>query len=238
MKIAEQRLDSDLKSAEKGFTAAREEMIKEYQETLQETVADFQEKIEEKERELAEIDTQLTDLKAKTNAAIEAAKRQEELENKLDYYRVKLSEDDKNEIEAILSIKHLISNKRSLLMLIWSNYYQKKVNELAARVLVGGASCGIYKIANIQTRQVYIGQSNRLRERLAEHFKFAIGIDTPGANKLYTSMQKYGIENFTFELLEQCPVGELDVKEKYWISFYDSYTNGLNSNRGNNPKKG
>lgn len=227
MKIAEQQLES----AEKGFTIAREEMTKEYQEILKETVADFQEKIEKKEKELA-------DLKAKTFAAIEAAKRQEELENKLDYYRVKLSEDDKNEIEAILSIKHLISNKRSLLMLIWSNYYQKKVSELAARVFVGGVTCGIYKITNIQTQQVYIGQSNQLRERLASHFKFGIGIDTPGANKLYISMQKYGMENFTFELLEQCSVNELDLKEKYWITFYDSYTNGLNSNRGNNPKKG
>lgn len=46
-------------------------------------------------------------------------------------------------------------------------------------------------------------------------------------------MLKYGVDNFTFELLEECSEAELDAKEKYWINFYDTCNNGLNANRGN-----
>lgn len=236
MKLAESRLDADLGLAEESFNEAQAKMTQEYQLALEEAVKNYQEQIANKEEELAEKTLALTELKTKVTAGIEAAKRQEELESKIDYYRIQIPEEDKNEIEAILSIKHLIRNQRVLLMLIWSNYYSKRVNELAVRVLGSTDICGIYRITNIITQQSYIGQSQNIRERWREHCKFSLGIDTPGQNKLYTNTMKYGIENFTFELLEKCPVIELDQKEKFWISFYDTYNNGLNSNRGNKEK--
>jgi hypothetical protein len=33
-------------------------------------------------------------------------------------------------------------------------------------------------------------------------------------------MEKYGVENFTFELLEECPRSELDMKEDAWQEFF------------------
>ena len=42
-------------------------------------------------------------------------------------------------------------------------------------------------------------------------------------------MQEYGIENFTFELLTECPREELNEKEKYFISLYEADTFGYNS---------
>lgn len=72
-------------------------------------------------------------------------------------------------------------------MFLWSNYYSKRVNELMARVLGATDVCGIYKITNIETQQVYIGQSRNVRERVREHCKCALGIDSPN-NRLYTNM--------------------------------------------------
>lgn len=238
MKIAEQRFDADLVIEETSFHDACYEAEKSYKEILEDYMNNFQEQIKEKEQKLTELDAVLADLKAKHNAVIEQAKRQEELESKIDYYRIQIPEEDKNEIEAILSIKHLISNKRNIYMLIWSSYYSKRVNELAVRVLGSNPICGIYRITNIQTQQAYVGQAKDIRERYRDHVKAGLGIDTPGQNKLYTNMLKYGVDNFTFELLEECPATELDAKEKYWIEFYDTYNNGLNSNRGNSNKKG
>jgi len=45
-------------------------------------------------------------------------------------------------------------------------------------------------------------------------------------------MQEYGIENFAFELLEECNIDELDKKEKYFISLYNSNSLGYNGNKG------
>ena len=61
-------------------------------------------------------------------------------------------------------------------------------------------------------------QSN-IADRWKEHVKCGLGIDTP-ANKLYAAMQKYGVENFTFELLEDCPRAQLNEREKYYIDLY------------------
>lgn len=46
-------------------------------------------------------------------------------------------------------------------------------------------------------------------------------------------MQKYGPENFTFELLEKVSRDKLNEREMYWINFYKSKEFGLNSQKGN-----
>jgi len=79
----------------------------------------------------------------------------------------------------------------------------------------------------------YIGQSRNIKERFREHIKCGLGIDTPAANKLYKAMRKEGIDNFTFELLEECSSQFLDEKEAFYISLYNSYDYGYNSNHGN-----
>lgn len=187
--------------------------------------------------EIENLNTNLIAIKSKYDAAMEENKRREEMANKLDYYRVQIPEDDKNEIQALMSIEHLLKNKRNLYMLIWTSYYSKPVNELAARVLGTKVVTGIYKLTNIETQQVYIGQARDARERLREHAKCSLKIDCPGNNKLYPAMQKYGLENFTYELMEECAKEDLDEREAYWINYYNSYTYGYNSTRGNKIKE-
>lgn len=45
-------------------------------------------------------------------------------------------------------------------------------------------------------------------------------------------MNKYGIENFLCETIEEVSNDKLDEREKYWINYYDSYNNGYNSTLG------
>lgn len=77
----------------------------------------------------------------------------------------------------------------------------------------------------------YIGQAKNIRERFREHLKCGLGIDTPAANKLYQAMLQEGIDNFTFELLEECAAVNLNEKESFYIDLYNSYDYGYNSNR-------
>lgn len=206
-----------------------------YQKAIQETEENFNVQQQLIAEAIAQLQGELSNIQSKHNAAIEEARRKEEMETQLDFYRIQTPEEDQNEINALLSIKHLLSNKRNLYMLIWTSYYSKRVNELAVRVLGSKTVSGIYRITNIETQQMYIGQAKDVRERWREHLKCALGIDTPSSTKLYPNMMKYGVENFTFELLETCTdTTQLNEKERYWIEFYDTYNNGLNSNRGIN----
>jgi len=46
------------------------------------------------------------------------------------------------------------------------------------------------------------------------------------------AIHKYGKENFIIEEIEKCNQELLNEREKYWISFYNSYENGYNSTLG------
>ena len=47
-------------------------------------------------------------------------------------------------------------------------------------------------------------------------------------------MQEFGIQNFSWEVLEECERKDLDEKEKYYINLYMSKEYGFNSTKGNN----
>lgn len=233
MKIAEQRLDADLALEERAFGDAQGKAQDEYLQTLEECVDNFQKQIVDKQAELDEIDAELADRRNKLNAAIEQAKRQAELQDNTKFYQVILNQEDLDEVKALLSIEYLLRNKRNLRMLLWTSYYSKAVNDLAGRVLGNKTVTGIYKITNIQTQQVYIGQAKDIRSRWRDHVKAGgLDIDRPSTNDFYKNMQQYGIENFTFELQEECSIDKLNDREKYWIDFFQSKTYGLNGNAG------
>ena len=107
------------------------------------------------------------------------------------------------------------------------------MTELCDRVLGKKVVCGIYKITNLNTEQCYIGQSVNIADRWKQHCKCGLGIEASATNALYNSMQKDGVWNFTFELLEQCPKELLNEKEKFWIQMYQSNNFGYNATKGN-----
>jgi group I intron endonuclease len=92
---------------------------------------------------------------------------------------------------------------------------------------------GIYKITNILNNQIYIGLSVDIDKRWARHRSNYIDINNKEYEKtLYRAFRKYGIENFTFEVIEECSKEELANREIYWIAYYDSFSNGYNETPG------
>lgn len=93
-----------------------------------------------------------------------------------------------------------------------------------------GDKIGIYKITNLVNGKVYIGQSIHISTRLYQHKKIR-GISH--GSLIDKAIQKYGVENFSFEILELCLKNELDEKEKKFIQEYNSITpNGYNIKEG------
>lgn len=95
----------------------------------------------------------------------------------------------------------------------------------------------IYKITNLINGKVYIGQTKDPKRRRQEHFGLANSIIKEEENKiLYKAMQKYGVENFTFEIIED-KIENYNERECYWIRFYHSKVpNGYNmTDGGENP---
>lgn len=80
---------------------------------------------------------------------------------------------------------------------------------------------GIYKITNNINGHSYIGQSRDINRRWRSHKASAFNSNNSGYDyPLYCAIRKYGIQQFTFEILEECSIEQLNEREKYWISFY------------------
>ena len=82
---------------------------------------------------------------------------------------------------------------------------------------------GIYKITNLTNGKSYVGQSIHIERRWMEHC-------LPSANSLIAkAIQKYGKEQFAFQVIEECLPEQLDEKEEYYISHYNTVVpNGYN----------
>lgn len=95
---------------------------------------------------------------------------------------------------------------------------------------------GIYKIENLINGKKYIGQSVDIHARILDHKRVNNRPSAFVSQKypLYLAFKKYGIENFSFEVVEECKREELDDKEKYWIKMYHSFIqeNGYNLTYG------
>lgn len=99
------------------------------------------------------------------------------------------------------------------------------------------SKCGIYKITNLINNKCYIGQSVDIEKRFRQHKNNYDNKNEPSYDyHLYRSIRKYGIENFKFEIIEECDYEKLNERETYWIDYYDSYNNGYNETLGGGGK--
>ena len=90
----------------------------------------------------------------------------------------------------------------------------------------------IYKITNDINNLIYVGQTKRtLARRWYEHKKYALEKDSN--TKLYQAIKIIGINHFKIEPIEEVfGVEERNIKEQYWIKYYNSFENGYNSTKG------
>ena len=187
---------------------------------------------QQKEQELASVVAMLDDYKKKQQAVNEAILRQRAIDEQQDFYRVCLSQNAIEDIQILQEVRQKLHFSESLNKLIYDVFVAKSVQEMVKRVLQGAAPSGIYKITRLKTGEVYIGKSTNVKDRWVQHCKTVYGAGTIAHSILHTTMAKDGLEQFTFELVEEVPKDKLTEREKYWINFYGSKEYGLNERNG------
>nr|DAR02120.1 MAG TPA: intron associated endonuclease [Bacteriophage sp.] len=88
-------------------------------------------------------------------------------------------------------------------------------------------TCGIYKITNKINGHSYIGLSKNIEHRFADHRTkpFQSKRKDDQEKVLYKAIRKYGLDNFSFEIVEECPESQLCDRECFWIDYYGTYRN-------------
>lgn len=77
---------------------------------------------------------------------------------------------------------------------------------------------GIYKITNQINGKTYVGSSKDMYMRCANHLS-TLKFRRHRNEYLQRSVDKYGIDNFEFVVLEFCPEEQLINREQYWIDY-------------------
>lgn len=218
--LANEKMSQAAETMSKKYRDMEEVAKNEYKTILEDCVSSFQQQITAKQNELSEVDKKLSDLTAKLTSAVEAAKRAEELRVKQDFYRLQLSQADIDEIARLREVTPYLRDSEPLNKVIWKVYYEKPYTDLIGRVVGTGTHTGIYKITNIANQMCYIGQAANIADRWKQHIKRGIGAEAPTRNKLYPAMLELGVENFTFEIVEEVERSKLNEREDYWQEYF------------------
>ena len=205
------------------YIKAADDYQKEYYKTMEEAVAYMGRALESVRIDYQQLTAQFADLRAKTNAAVEANKREQEKREQKDFYRIRLSVEDVQEIKRLREVAQYLRDSEPLNKVIYKVYYENPCTDMIGRVVGLNSKevkTGIYKITNLENGMCYIGQAVNIADRWRQHVKRGTGADTPTRNKLYPAMLEFGVENFTFEIVEECGKELLNEREQFWQEYF------------------
>lgn len=88
----------------------------------------------------------------------------------------------------------------------------------------------VYIVENSIDDKVYVGQTRDFEKRKYGHvYSAEKGDERP----LYRAMREFGIDLFSFRILEECQTEEeASVREQYWVDQFDSFNRGFNLTAG------
>ena len=225
------KLQSTLRAEEEKIQASKDQMAKNINEYGEEIKAVINDDILSLCAQKESLQSEVNDFKEKQRLINEAILRKRAVEEQSQFYKIQLSDGAKEDIQILLSIMPRLNDTTSLYKLIYDLYIARPVKEMEKRVLNNESFSGIYKITGPDER-IYIGKSTDIKSRWQQHCKSAFHTGTISWAAIHDAMEKQGIDNFTFEVIERVEKENLSAREKFWIEFYEADKYGFNMKAG------
>ena len=242
LKIREEELNKVIeKEREKRLTLLDKE-IQDWAESAQEAATyerdsilqSYQSECDKGYEELRNIWAEINEYKAQRDAINQEILRSRALNEKQDFYRIQLKEEDKEDINYLISIVARFNNKETIYKLIWTEYLQKPFKLMLNRVLGGKDPKNvIYMIKNLNTQEIYIGKTKGdVSKRWTEHIKTSLNIGTISRSNIHKALFNHWDE-YSFSIVEEVKnEDKLSERERYYINFYESNIYGYNIKSG------
>ena len=213
--LAEEQYRRNYMNERKDWVETRQE---EYLQMQEDFVKQFKEENHRRLDAAKELEATLAELSAKVSAATEVAKEHAKEEDFIAYHSLQLEERAITDIKRLEDIMPSVSTEagEAIAKVIWKVYFEKPTGDLVGRVVGQNRLTGIYRITNTRNSRCYIGQAVDIGDRWRQHIKRALNAEPRTQNKLYPAMYKEGLQNFTFEIVEECSRDKLNEREDYW----------------------
>lgn len=190
------------------------------QKTFEANNKQYNEQLQKIKESIAEQKGFLENFQEKRQAIDRAIRREREIAEKENFYRVCLSEDDIEDISELKKLVPHLRHREALPKLMWDTMVSRATKEMIKRVTGGRAIGGIYKITYIPTGEAYIGKTTDFGTRWQSHVQTALGMEKVARSTLHVHMASHGIQNYTFEILEEVPREKQTEREKFYIELY------------------
>jgi hypothetical protein len=220
IELLQERLSSAADKLSREMEQNREDYQQEYLQAQKECVESFEEQISFWASKLNLVKNEYDKFQKIVEAATAEYIRTYEEKEKEKFYQLNIPEEDLEEIRKLREVAKHLRDSEPLNKVIWKVYYENAYTDLIGRVLGKQPHTGIYKITNLDNGMCYVGQAANVADRWKQHIKRGIGADPPTRNKLYPAMLAIGVENFSFELIEECSRDELNEKEQFWQEYF------------------
>ena len=87
----------------------------------------------------------------------------------------------------------------------------------------------IYKITNLVNNKIYIGQTLQpIQNRWYQHISTAFKENSSNKYAIHYAIRKYGIKNFSFDIIEEVSNDFLNERECYWIKELNTHISNHN----------
>ena len=233
-KNGELQVKKGIDTAERLANELLNDRLKAKQEEAVLSFENYKKSLEEKkvlyEKEISLVKLELEDFHRQREAINEAIKRERELSEKEDFYKIQLSLDDIEDIQLLKSMTSRLRHREIIPKLIWDSLISRPTNEMIKRV-VGDKVGGIYKITYVPTGESYIGKTVSFKDRWKNHIQTALGMEKAASSTLHTHMARNGIWNYSFEILEEVSKEKQSEREKFYIDLYGTQKQ-LNMRKG------
>lgn len=222
-KNGELQVKKGIDTAERLANELLNDRLKAKQEEAVLSFENYKKSLEEKkvlyEKEISLVKLELEDFHRQREAINEAIKRERELSEKEDFYKIQLSLDDIEDIQLLKSMTSRLRHREIIPKLIWDSLISRPTNEMIKRV-VGDKVGGIYKITYTPTGESYIGKTVSFKDRWKNHIQTALGMEKAASSTLHTHMARNGVWNYSFEILEEVSKEKQSEREKFYIKLY------------------
>ena len=227
-----QNMEKEIQDEQRRLSTSLEKLnadYKEKKEAIDESFFNYSAAVNQKR---AALEQEIQTYENKQKEIINRFKADEERRQKANFYKIELSDIEKQDIAKLKKLALEFSRPEVIYKIIYEVYYKARLEEMFKRVLGDNKDKGgIYKITNLTNEKAYIGRTTSYLSRWRLHSKRGCNIERI-SGQLYDAMWNDGLENFTWEIVEICPREEQSEKEKYYIKFYHTNSYGYNSNKG------